>query len=389
MKRIYYSSIILLLSANIFAQVPQSFNYQAVVRDTENNFIPNQAIGVQISILQDSVNGSIVYMESHLPITTDLGLININIGKGETTYDFTAISWETGIYFMKVEIDPDGGSSYTEIGITQLLSVPYSLYSEYALKGDSSNTNELQDLTSVLSLGNDAGGNLISNLASPINDSDAINKQHLEQRINEMYNQFIQDFLECIDYDGNSYEVVRIGNQIWMAENLKSIHYTDGTPITGVYAFNNDENNVEDYGRLYTWTAMMNGMSSSSSNPSGIQGVCPDKWHLPSDAELMQLIDTLGGMSLAGAELKELGLAHWYNPNTGATNLSGFTALPGGFRSTDGTYTGLGYNAFIWSCTEYSGSPNAWYYRMDYDDIEVTRSIFDKLGSFSVRCIRD
>jgi len=94
-------------------------------------------------------------------------------------------------------------------------------------------------------------------------------------------------------------------------------------------------------------------------------------------------------MSLAGAELKELGLTHWYNPNTGATNLSGFTALPGGFRSTDGTYIGLGYNAFIWSCTEYIGSPNAWYYRMNYDDIEVTRSIFDKLGSFSVRCIRD
>jgi len=295
MKKIYYSSIILLLSANIFAQVPQFFNYQAVVRDADNKIMPNQSIGVQISILQDSVSGQVVYLESHLPITNDLGLININIGKGETTDDFTAISWEKGIYFMKVEIDPDGGTSYIEMGTTQLVSVPYSLYSEYALSGDSSNTNELQNLMSVLSLGYDAGGHPISNLASPINDSDAINKQHLEQRINEMYNQFIQDFVECIDYDGNSYEVVRIGNQIWMAENLKSLHYTDGSPITGVYAFNDDENNVDDYGRLYTWTAIMNGMSSSSSNPSGIQGVCPDKWHLPGDAEWMELIDTLGG----------------------------------------------------------------------------------------------
>lgn len=389
MKRFFYTLLILLSGTNIFSQVPQSFNYQAVIRDSENTVIPNQSVGVQISILQDSINGTVVYQESHLPITNDLGLFNINIGKGETTDNFNAISWGTGIYFMKIEIDPEGGTAYTEIGTTQLVSVPYALYSDYALKGDSSNTNELQDLTSVLSQGSNAGGNLISNLGAPINDSDAINRQYLEQRLNEMYNYFIQDFLECIDYDGNSYEVVRIGNQIWMAENLKSIHYADGTPISGVYAFNDDENNVNDYGRLYTWTAIMNGIGSSISNPSGVQGVCPDKWHLPSDSEWMELIDTLGGMSLAGAELKEVGLTHWFTPNTGATNSSGFTALPGGFRSTDGTYTGLGYNVFFWSATEYMGSSYAWYYRMNYDDIEVTRSIFDKTGSFSVRCIRD
>ena len=144
-----------------------------------------------------------------------------------------------------------------------------------------------------------------------------------------------------------------------MAENLKSTHYADGTPlvsgtgagdITGDYTtkyyffFNDDSATYWDtYGALYTWAAVMNGEASSNNNPSGVQGVCPDGWHLPSDTAWKELEMYLG-MSQAqadgtfirgtdeGGKMKETGTTHWNSPNTGATNSSGFTALPGGYR---------------------------------------------------------
>jgi uncharacterized protein (TIGR02145 family) len=119
--------------------------------------------------------------------------------------------------------------------------------------------------------------------------------------------------------DGQVYKWVKIGNQVWMAENL---NYE--TPNSWWY--DNNSANGDIYGRLYTWAAAMNGESSSNSVPSGVQGVCPDGWHLPSDAEWTVLTDYLGGESVAGGKMKEAGTVHWNSPNTGATNSSGFTA---------------------------------------------------------------
>ena len=141
------------------------------------------------------------------------------------------------------------------------------------------------------------------------------------------------------DFDGNAYNTVTIGTQVWMAENLKVTHYPDGTPIangTGVsyigytdkyyFIYQNDPGYKDTYGLLYSWSATTNGVSSSA-NPSEVQGVCPDGWHVPSDAEKTELITYLGGASVAGGKLKETGTDHWSAPNEGATNESGFSAL--------------------------------------------------------------
>ena len=161
-----------------------------------------------------------------------------------------------------------------------------------------------------------------------------------------------------IDIDGNIYQTVKIGDQIWMAGNLKVTHFPDGSVIplvednaywnsleTNELAYcwyNNEINNRDLYGGLYTWAAAMNGQSSSIANPSQVQGICPDGWHLPSDAEWTQLFNFLGGTSVAGGKLKEAGTINWSSPNTGATNESGFTALPSGLRYPDGGFISEG-----------------------------------------------
>jgi uncharacterized protein (TIGR02145 family) len=188
-----------------------------------------------------------------------------------------------------------------------------------------------------------------------------------------------------------------------MSENLKylpSVDFiTNGSttePHYYVYGYNGIDvaaakatADYSTYGVLYNWPAAMNGEASSSSNPSGIQGVCPVGWHLPSNAEWTELIDYLGGASVAGGKLKETGTDHWSNPNTGATNESGFTALPGGERRADNNTTSLKNEyGFWWSATEISSVyVSHVYIRNNYSNAYT--SILTKDYGFSVRCIKD
>jgi uncharacterized protein (TIGR02145 family) len=137
----------------------------------------------------------------------------------------------------------------------------------------------------------------------------------------------------------------------------------------------------------------MGGSTSSSANPSGVQGACPDGWHLPSDAEWTTLTDYLGGTSVAGGKMKATGTTGagtglWNGTNVGATNASGFSGLPGGYRTSIGTFYGIGSTGHWWSSTE--GDTNiAWYRSLNDDYSSVGRGRSDKDYGFSVRCVRD
>jgi len=196
------------------------------------------------------------------------------------------------------------------------------------------------------------------------------------------------------DKDGNVYKTVTIGTQVWMAENLKTTKYRNGdligttTPATKdisgentpkyQWAYNGNETNVATYGRLYTWYAVTDS-----------RNVCPTGWHLPTDIELTTLTTFLGGESIAGGKLKETGTTHWESPNTGATNESGFTALPGGYRiDYDIVFYDIGFYGYWWSSTEYS-SENAYYLGLGNVGSDVDSNSEDKLSGFSVRCLRD
>ena len=192
------------------------------------------------------------------------------------------------------------------------------------------------------------------------------------------------------DIDGNSYHTVQIGNQCWMKENLKTTRYRDGLAIpnltsSGSWAgalsgawctYNNDTANNSVYGKLY------NSFATATAN-----GLCPIGNHIPNDAEWTVLTDYLGGLSVAGAKLKETGLAHWLSPNTGATNETGFTGLAGGYRNNSGTFVDFGKYAMFWAA--YTSGSSAWKRCLYYDRANVDRSSNYQQYGFFVRCIRD
>ncbi len=177
-----------------------------------------------------------------------------------------------------------------------------------------------------------------------------------------------------------------------MAENLKTTKYNDGTAIPlvtdgiawGILAtpgycwYNNDAASYKStYGALYNWYAV----NSTKLAPAG--------WHVPTDAEWTTLTTYLGGENVAGGKLKETGTTHWLSPNTGATNETGFTALPGGSRhSNNYTFNSLDYYGYWWSATE-TNTSNAWGRYINEHNSNVYSSYYYKQAGFSVRCLRD
>jgi uncharacterized protein (TIGR02145 family) len=198
------------------------------------------------------------------------------------------------------------------------------------------------------------------------------------------------NFVECKDADGNYYSVVQIGTQVWMAENLKTTKYNDGTSIPNVtddrawralstpaYCwYNNDATTYKNtYGALYNWYSV------------NTAKLAPVGWHIPTDDEWTTLTTYLGGLSVAGGKLKEAGTAHWRTPNTGATNETGFSALPGGCHNSDyGYFPYLGYSGYWWSSTE-SNTGYAWSRDLNYNYSDVRQYYFLWTYGFSVRCL--
>jgi uncharacterized protein (TIGR02145 family) len=146
--------------------------------------------------------------------------------------------------------------------------------------------------------------------------------------------------------------------------------------------------NYSTYGVLYNWIVAMNGAASSSSSPSGVQGVCPDGWHLPSEAEWTTLINYLG-ISVAGGKMKEAGTTHWLSPNTGATNESGFTGLPGGYKHNNSTFYYLGTSGNWWTTYGIPSLYDASYISLHKDVSSADIYSTDYQCGHSVRCVMD
>ena len=193
------------------------------------------------------------------------------------------------------------------------------------------------------------------------------------------------------DLDGNIYHKIIIGTQIWMVENLKTTRYRTGEGITnnksdnawstatyGAWCdYNNDGANGLKYGKLYNWYAI---------NDS--RNIAPVGWHVATDAEWATLVAYLGGEGDAGAKLKESGIINWTTPNTGATNASGFTALPGGYRSPAGSFGEIGDFGYWWTSTEYNAT-NVRYWYMNYNNVYVHKDYDVKSYGRTVRCVKD
>ncbi len=173
------------------------------------------------------------------------------------------------------------------------------------------------------------------------------------------------------DIEGNVYKTIEIGTQTWMAENLRVTKMNDASSsIPCSWVFNDPLAFKNTYGALYNWNTVNTGK------------ICPQGWHVPNDDEWAILTNYLGGDSIAGGKLKETGTKHWLNPNLGATNESGFTALP------IELWFDLGEMGFLWSSSEFNND-YAWYRALDQNSAAVYRNFTSKNMEYSVRCLKD
>jgi uncharacterized protein (TIGR02145 family) len=266
-----------------------------------------------------------------------------------------------------------------------MLSLYYSMNKGASWKGS---VESVRDELSEVSPGE--GKQIVWNV---LNDRDWLIAENLKIKIRETPKE--GTFTD--PRDGQTYKWVRIGDQVWMAENLNYDQSTHGND----WCYNQKSSNCDTYGRLYDWDALLQRDSTSNNNPSGVQGVCPDGWHVPSDAEWKELEEELGmsqseadktgyrgtneGSQLAG------NASPWKNDkliNNSEFGSTGFAALPDGYRGSDGNFYGIGNYGYWWSSTEKSLT-ESWYRTLGYNNSNVNRGSTNKGSGFSVRCVRD
>ena len=363
MKKFFLVSFgLAFIISQLVAQVPQGINYQTVVRNSSGQLVKDQAVSLKFSIHLNSATGQEVYSEKHVKTTNQFGIVNLHIGKGTVlSGDFETINWGGGKMFLKTFLDLSGGDSFTEMGTAEMVSVPYALYAGSIYVNYSNDTLYIGNQAIYLPSG---GGGSTGNTVT--------------------------------DYDGNVYGTVIIGTQTWLDENLKSAHYSDGTAITGVFDYNNNATISASYGKLYTWDAAMNGAGPTTASPSGVQGVCPTGYHLPSIDEWETLrsyvsshYEVSGG--LIGRKLKAPGTTFWETDN--GTNETGFSAKGAGkmyILSDDNAYDYLKEQTYFWSTTELSSNDEQAMWFKFYDSgVVTTNSATIKTNGLSIRCIKD
>jgi uncharacterized protein (TIGR02145 family) len=385
MKNLLTIFLFSFIAFSSFSQVPQKFSYQTVIRNSSNQLLVGQTVGIKISILQGSANGSAVYAETHSPQTNANGLATLEIGGGTLlSGNFANINWVNGPFFVKTETDPNGGNNYTITNTSQLLSVPYALYAAKApdqqqltvsLTGD---TLYLQNGGFVIMPGISAANNTGGQTGITQHTCGADYVHNPDKTYGSM-----------TDQEGNVYKTIVIGTQEWMAENLRTSIYRNGNPITNVTDlwpvstgawsyFNNDSLYECPYGKLY------NGFAVADQ-----RHLCPVGWHEPIDGEWTTLTDYLGGDSLAGGKMKTTGLQYWISPNSDATNESGFSGLPGGLRYFyNGSFNDFNVYGAWWSSS--LSEVNSFFARnLSYNSSIATRAGGYKSYGFSVRCLKD
>ena len=370
MKKLLSIVIVILISLSVFSQVPRSFNFQAVVRDNSGNVVSNQNVGIKISIIPEGTYMLPVYSETHSITTNQFGLISLKVGEGNPIDgEFGNVEWWDGNYFIQTAIDITGGSNYQVMGSTQLVTVPYALYSQGLILTDENGNSHLVTV--------DSDGNLSTK----------------------------QVFVKCGDdytdpRDGTVYGTVQIGNQCWMTENLRYGQFIPSTSpqtdngVVEVYCYFDMPTACEVGGGLYTWNEMMQYTTDSVN-----RGICPDGWRLPTDYEwkiLEGVADSQYGVGNAvwnqtgwrgtdaGGNLKSLDPNRWSSPNTGATDKFGMNIVGSGLYDGN-SFSGISENAYIYTSVE-TGS-GALIRRLDYDKSEIYRDDIPKTFAASVRCI--
>ena len=423
MKKFYAILCLAIASlTQLEAQAPQGFNYQATVRNSAGDLIVNTNVYFKFNVIQGSQTSLPVFTETHYVPTDDLGQVNLIIGQGTAnTGTFSELDWSLGSYYLGIELDT--GNGYVAMGTTQLLSVPYALYAENS--GNSMPTTP--SLETVLAESNSANSQQIKDLLDPTEAQDAVTKNYADTQfytqsevdamISSLQSQIDglnagKDTGTVTDQDGNSYDYITYGTQIWTVENAEIVTYRDGTPIpqvtdntewqnltTGAWSYYNNDPTKP---RLYNWYAVMGIHDTDPNTPN--KEFAPEGWHVPTDAEWTTLENYLitNGYNYDGTTTgnkigKAMASTTGWNTstNTGAigndqslNNDSEFNAIPEGDRGSDGSFFNEGYYAFFWSSSE-NYSSYAWYRYLSNNGSTLNRNNDNEQSGFSVRFVRD
>jgi uncharacterized protein (TIGR02145 family) len=389
--RFYFTLIALLLFSSLyFSQAPQAFSFQSVIRNSGNQLLANQQVGIKMSILQGGATGQLVYAETHSLLTNANGLATIQIGDGTlVSGSFGNINWANGPYFIKCETDVNGGANYTISSVQQLLSVPYALFSKEVKSSVSATGDTLYIGTQPYIIPAISSANNTNNQSGSMIHTCGADSVH---NLNLNYG-------NLTDQEGNVYKTIAIGNQVWMAENLKTSIFRNGESIpnvtdnaqwaglsTSAWCYYNNNSQFEcPYGKLYNWYT-----ATDSRN------VCPTGWHVPTDDEWSILINHLdlnanGGdnfFNSAGGKMKSRGVHYWLSPNQQATNVSGFSGLPGALRDAAAEFYNNLFQGLWWSSSEYL-PPIAWCRSLSYHTGACYRLTNNDTYGLSIRCLRD
>ena len=368
-----------LMCFGLMAQAqPQKINYQAVAVGANGVTVKNRIISLRLSILDSSSTGSVLYSETHQPTTDGSGQFSVFLGGGTAVSGtFSNIPWgNTKDKFLKAEADLAGGMNYVLMGVSQVVSVPYALAASSLKEG------------ATITGANGSQYTLTVGTNGPVWNS---NNSNLTFYCGQ-----------TLSYSGEYYPTVLINSQCWFAKNLNvgimnnaGYDQTDNLVIEK-YCYGGDTSNCRTYGGLYQWAEAvnyLNGASNTTSpNPSfnsKVQGICPIGWHLPSDSEWGTLEAFLGGAGVAGGAMKSI-ISLWNVPNRGATNSSGFSALPGGYSSknVNWNYNTKGDATYIWSSSEFSLN-NAYNLLLTTSLSDTRRINLGKDIGCSIRCLKD
>ncbi len=417
MKRIvpFFCSLVVFASA-LLAQSPQMFNYQALLRDDTGEAIVSEEVTLQISILAGGPEGDVLFEEVHHTETNEMGLVNIIIGSVE---DLGDVSWDEDVFFMSVTVDG------TLMGVTQLLSVPFALHalqSADSFSGDYDDLENTPDLDGFIAIEGAQPGDMVYYGEEGWKRIPIGNEGQVLQIVqgSPQWSDVVDQTGSVTDIDGNEYTTITVDGVEWMAENLRTTRYADGTHIpsglnsddwssttSGAFAVY-DPDNVDEidtqgemvdlYGKLYNWYAV-----------DDERNICPEGWHVPSadqwDALTGYLIDTYDDVyafnvanalkscrqvgSPLGGECDTDEHPRWdgYDTEYGI-DLVGFSAFAAGSRNFFGNYFNLGNFAFFWTSSENPADDDVLYRRMLRYSGEVQALSSSENSGFSVRCVR-
>jgi uncharacterized protein (TIGR02145 family) len=386
------------LNMEMLSQAPLYIPYQAAIRNANNGVLSNQDIQVRFRIHSFDIDGPIIWEETQSLQTSSLGLINTQLGLNS---DLASISWGAGDFFLQIEVDYSNSGNYVEIGRQQLMSVPYALFANESIRSQVA----LNGISSVSSVGDTlflSGGQFIivpgisgaNGGSSPVVGSSVCDNP-------ENFNPNLE-YGSVTDVEGKAYKTIQIGIQEWMAENLSVKKFSNGDEIVNVVNdsvwsnsnqaawcyYANDSVSVCPYGLLYNWAVV---------NDS--RNVCPVGWHVPTTIDWLIMLleldpDSQGNCTgcyystSAGGPLKSQGYYFWSPPNANATNSTGFSGLPGGYRFQTAVFISRNLYAYYWTANV-NGSNNPYYTRLNYQNNNAEQGTGNVRQGMSIRCVRN